>query len=113
MVIYEVNLNIDVSIFAEYKAWLIAHMKEMMAFDGFLKADLCEDVENDRGQKEQVVTKNLTALYLINSEKSLQDYFDHYAKSMRDDGIRRFGTQFRATRRVFNLSKSFNKEITA
>ncbi|ODN43321.1 DUF4286 family protein [Piscirickettsia litoralis] len=108
MVIYEVNLNIDIGIFDEYKSWLTLHMKEMMSFKGFLKADLCDDIENDRGLTEQAVTKNLTALYLIDSEKNLQHYFDHYAKSMRDDGIKQFGNQFRATRKIFKVSKSFN-----
>ncbi|RNC77150.1 hypothetical protein DA717_11895, partial [Piscirickettsiaceae bacterium NZ-RLO2] len=44
------------------------------------------------------------------AEQSLQYYFDHYAKPMRDDGIKKFGNHFRATRNILKISQSFTPE---
>ncbi|MGJ3500514.1 hypothetical protein PsalN5692_00398 [Piscirickettsia salmonis] len=110
MVIYQVNLNIDANIFNEYKAWLIPHMQEMLSFPGFLQADLCDDIETDININNEIPTQNLTALYLLDSEQSLQYYFDHCAKPMRDDGIKKFGNHFRATRNILKISQSFTRK---
>lgn len=40
MVIYEVNLSIDEEIYEQFKSWLKSHVKEMLQFPGFIKAQI-------------------------------------------------------------------------
>ena len=93
MLIYEVNLTIQPDVFDAYCAWLKPHITEIVALPGFLNARLFEHNEED-------ALKHLVVQYEVASKPDLQDYFDHHAAAMRDDGIKRFEGQFSATRRV-------------
>ena len=44
-VIYEVNLDIDAGIAAEYRSWLHAHVAQMLALPGFIDAQLHDVVD--------------------------------------------------------------------
>lgn len=41
-VVYEVNLEVDADIADAYVAWLVPHMAEMLAIDGFLQTTLAD-----------------------------------------------------------------------
>lgn len=96
MIIYEVNLTIEFSIYSEFKLWLLAHVEQMVQFNGFIEAKILEEVES----KEH---KKITVSYLLDSQKSLDVYLKHHAPEMRQDGIDKFGSKFSATRRVFEI----------
>jgi hypothetical protein len=98
MVVYEVNLTIKNEIFDEYYQWLIAHIQLMLQLDGFQEAkiqrpDNLDDKENQK----------LTICYTVLSKANLDNYFTYHALAMREDGIKRFGNKFSATRRVFDI----------
>ena len=95
MVIYEVNLTVNNSIFHEYYEWLMHHIKDMLQFRGFQKAEVAKEITN-----EDDVTK-LAVRYTLENEQALESYLNHHAQAMRQDGIQRFGNQFSASRRVF------------
>ena len=95
MIVYEVNLEIERGIVESYKKWLIPHVDSMLAFDGFVGASILEE------QREHDDYLYLTVIYHVQSQDALQHYFDNHATQMRDDGIARFGHQFKATRRIF------------
>ena len=42
MTLYEVNLQVDVALRDDYLIWLRAHVREMLAFDGFIDATLAD-----------------------------------------------------------------------
>lgn len=96
MIIYEVNLTINNDIYDEYHQWLVDHIKIMLTFQGFRHAELAKEKFLD----DDIKTK-LTVRYFLESEQDLNDYFNKYAQSMREDGIKRFGDKFTAFRRVF------------
>lgn len=45
MIVYEVNLDVDGGIAAEYRDWLDAHVAEILALPGFTGACILEVVE--------------------------------------------------------------------
>lgn len=66
-------------------------MREMLGFDGFDAADLLINIENDC---------EITCHYRVRDMAAMQAYLNGPAKTMRADGLNRFGTDFSATRRI-------------
>ncbi|MCK7592481.1 DUF4286 family protein [Pseudomarimonas salicorniae] len=95
MIVYEVNLSVEAAIATEYRAWLDAHIAEMLGLPGFLGASLSavdEPAEDGRVQ--------WSVAYRLRDAASLEAYLATHAPRMREDGQRRFGGRFRASRRV-------------
>lgn len=98
MVIYEVNLTIKNEIFNDYYNWLVEHIEIMLQFRGFRKAEIAKEIIPPNNIND---TTKLTVHYSIENESDLDHYLNNYASSMRDDGIKKFGDKFSATRRIF------------
>jgi len=103
MLKYEVNLEINSNIYDEFMAWLIPHIKELLGFNGFLKADLFFVKYEDSPD-----IKKVTVDYYIDSFENYQDYINRHAPKMRNSGIQNFDGQFSARRRVLEINKSFS-----
>lgn len=99
MVIYEVNLTINNEIFNDYYNWLIKHIKIMLQFRGFKKAEISKEITPPNNNINDAT--KLTVHYAIENEIDLDHYLKNYASSMREDGIKKFGDKFNATRRIF------------
>ena len=95
-VVYEVNLFVRRAIEREYRDWLDAHIREILALPGFVGAELFEVVEPAPAAGEFV----LCTRYRLRDEAALQDYFREHAPRLRAEGVARFGENFRAERRV-------------
>ena len=96
MIVYEVNLFVRRAIEAEYRAWFDAHMREMVALEGFVDAQVFERVDPAAAEGEFA----LCAQYRLRDARALEDYLREHAPRMRADGVARFGDDFRAERRV-------------
>ena len=92
--IYEVNLKIPVDIKKEYSQWLAEHIEEMLTFDGFLKAEVYEVETNATTEYE------LCVHYYLKNRPTMTNYEQQYAARMRGDGISRWGSQVKASRRI-------------
>ena len=99
-VIYEVNLDIDAGIAAEYRSWLHAHVAQMLALPGFIDAQL-HDVVDPAPAAGRIV---ICTRHRLRDAAALQAYFDQHAERMRGDGIARFAGRFSATRRVLQAA---------
>jgi hypothetical protein len=106
MITYEVNLSVESSIAAEYEAWLVRHIEEILTIDGFIGADWHELVDEGSGRREYVVQ------YRLRDRSALESYFELHAERMRRDGTERFGGRFTATRRVMALRQLFGRHTT-
>jgi len=95
MIVYEVNLELDAEIASDYLAWLESHVREIRALPGFLGAEVFDDAENSDAPQRRVCVQ-----YRLGSAAELEAYLRDHAPRMRADGQARFGTRFRATRRV-------------
>ena len=100
MVIYEVNLEIDPSVYAEYMPWLDKHIQDILILPGFTKALLV---------KEQDFDYKISIQYYLESPASLDNYLKNYAPQIRADGIIKFQGKFTANRRILEVNKEFKK----
>jgi len=103
VIVYEVNLFVQRSIAAEYRAWLDAHVQEIVALPGFLGAEVFERREPAPGEGELV----LCTQYRLRDAAALDEYLREHAPRLRADGIARFGEAFRAERRVLELAARY------
>lgn len=105
MLIYEVNLQIDVTIYNEYIIWLNSHIQQILNLPGFIKASLLTE-ENIISK----ATQNITVQYYLDSQEHLNNYLTKHAQQMRDEGLAKFNQKFTATRRIFTISAVFQSE---
>ena len=96
MVVYEVNIEVDAAIRADYLAWLRTHVEEICALPGFTGAQVFEiaDPAPDAGRLA------LCVQYRLVDAAALDAYLREHAPRLRADGVARFGNRFRAHRRV-------------
>ncbi len=96
MIVYEVNLDVRADVYADYRAWLTTHIAEILALPGFVSAEIFEG----RDPPPATGRRALTVHYRLVDAPSLDRYFAEDAPRLREDGVRRFGDAFTATRRV-------------
>lgn len=96
MVIYEVNLDVDAAIRADYLAWLRAHVAEIRALPGFTGAELLEVFDPAPADGRFA----LCVQYRLVDAAALDTYLREHAPRLRADGTARFGDRFQARRRV-------------
>ena len=95
-VIYEVELEVALGIEAAYRAWLGAHVAEILALPGFLSAQRFERREPPAPEGHFAVVVQ----YRLHDAQALEDYLREHAPRLRADGEARFGGRFTARRRV-------------
>lgn len=103
MIVYEVNLFVARAIGAEFRAWLDAHVREIVALPGFEGAQVFERLEPAPAPDELVFCTQ----YRLRDDAALADYLREHAPRLRADGIARFGERFRAERRVLRAGASY------
>lgn len=91
---YEVSLQPEPEILAEFEAWLEVHVDEMLALPGFTGASIHKARDPDSGHALRVVR------YGLQDQAALDRYLADHAPRMRAEGLARFGDRFRASRRV-------------
>lgn len=94
--VYEVDIDIDAVIESDYRAWLAAHVAEILSLDGFTGATM-SDVLDPPPPPGRV---HLCVQYRLADAASLDAYLRDHAPRLRAQGIARFGDAMRATRRV-------------
>lgn len=95
MVVYEVSVDVDAAIRADYLRWLAPHVAEILALPGFTGCDVFEVVDPVLPDTLRVCMQ-----YRLVDADALEAYLRDHAPRLRADGIARFGTRMRAQRRV-------------
>ena len=94
--VYEVNLEIEDVIAADYRDWLRGHIAGILALPGFLGATVSEVLD----PAPPAGFAGLCVQYRLESEAAYAAYLRDHAPRMRAEGEARFGGRFRARRRV-------------
>jgi hypothetical protein len=94
--VYEVNLEVDAAIAADYRAWLEDHVAQILALPGFTGARIYEVLE----PQPPATLVALCVQYTLRGRDDFDAYLREHAPRMRADGVARFGDRFRAERRV-------------
>ena len=107
MIVYEVNLLVDEGVAVEFEDWLGPHIAEVLALDGFLRADWLRQADIDKPGEPGA--RSWTVLYWLQDMAALAAYLERDAERMRADGRARFGERFSATRRVHEVVRGFGE----
>lgn len=91
---YEVALQPDPEILADFEAWLEYHADEMLALPGFTGASIHKAEDPETGAQLRVVR------YQLEDRAALDRYLAEFAPRMRAAGLAKFGDRFRASRRI-------------
>lgn len=105
-VVYEVALDVDAEVGDAFRAWLDAHVREILALPGFIDARLSR-------VDEPAATPGRLALcvqYTLRDAAALEAYLRDHAPAMRADGQARFGGRFDAQRRVTTTLATFARD---
>jgi hypothetical protein len=98
--LYEVTLFVEAALAREFAAWLDAHVRAIRALPGFTGAAVLRRLEPAPDAGEMV----FCAQYWLRDRAAFDAYLRDHAPAMRADGVARFGTRFRAERRVLALA---------
>ncbi len=98
LTIYEVTIEIDIELAAEYRSWLAAHVRELLALPGFVSAQVFE-VEAEVNDPERV---GLVVQYRLRNHEALVRYLADHAPAMRAKADASFLGKYAAKRRVLN-----------
>lgn len=96
IVVYEVNLTVDMAVQAEFRKWLRSHTRLMLTLPGFAGAKLFEAERGSAG----ATTIQYVVQYLLESRPALQNYLNEHAREMRKQTHLRFGDSVIAHRRI-------------
>ena len=100
MIIYEVNLTVKRTVATSFYDWLKPHMAEVVHLGKFENAVLYKRDHADEGSADDNTTVLWTVQYRVKDRDTLEVYLRQHAPSLREEGKRRFGDQFTATRRI-------------
>ena len=100
-VLYEVTLRVQPVIAGAYRAWLDAHVRELVALPGFVDARVSQVLPAEGDADADAVV--FCCHYRLRSRAAFEAYLRDHAPRMREDGLRRFGDGFTATRRVMEI----------
>lgn len=92
MIVYLVELEMDVALRDGYLAWLRGHVAAMLALPGFLGADIMMPIEPPPPDDRRVVC----AQYRLRDRAAGQSYLAEHAP--------RFGDRVKATRRMLEMA---------
>jgi hypothetical protein len=98
--VYEVTLRVDRAIAADYLAWLRAHIVQVLALPGFVDARLYA-IDVDVVADDECI--GWCVHYRLRDRAALESYLHEHAPQMRAEGLARFGTRFRAERRILHV----------
>lgn len=102
MYIYNVTVNVDESIHAEWMVWIKDHIPEVLATGKFTSARLTQVLVD-----EEMGGITYSIQYTAQTREELDDYYKNYADELRKDGLLRFKGKSLAFRTELKLIEEF------
>jgi len=105
VIVYEVNISINIHAYEEHKIWFLEHIVDMVNINRFIKAEIYHEMNMDPIDDNHMRVKNLTIRYLIKSFDQLKKYLELKSKEMRSQVQEKFKNNYTIKRRVFIMDK--------
>lgn len=102
-VTYEVNLKVEKSIEKDFEKWLVGHISDVLAIDGFESAHWYKVSSDSTSHVDWTVD------YVLRDQRALDSYLEKHAPRLRQPAKEQFGERFKADRRVKTPVKSYQK----
>lgn len=96
MIVYVVELEMDVALHDEYLAWLHGHVREMLALPEFVDAAILTRIDPPAPSGRWTATVH----YRLRDRAAWDGYLANHAAHMRARSIARFGDRVLARRSV-------------
>lgn len=100
--LYEVNVEIDPAIAADFDVWLPDHVDEVLRFPGFTHADILKGEAAPEAPRKGWLRR--TIQYRLTDRRHLDTYLRDHAARLRADAQRRFGARAAFERRSLTQS---------
>ncbi|EGC36010.1 hypothetical protein DICPUDRAFT_78317 [Dictyostelium purpureum] len=111
--IYEVTVDVDVTILDAWKTWIVDHVNHIVNLEKgnlFSKSNIFE--VNTGLLDPTTCTKGRPISFVIQywatSANSIPTYIQKYSDELRKDGLEKFGDKMKASRRVLVEKKSIH-----
>lgn len=101
-VIYEVTVDADAGILAEFDAWLAQHVHDMLQLPGFMDAKILHPQTQTAAVIGSAPVRRMVQ-YTLASQADLDHYLQEHAPRMRAEAVARFGDRLRTGRRILDL----------
>ena len=93
MYIYNITINIDKAVHAEWLVWIQNHIEKTLATGYFLSAKMTQVLV-----EEEMGGYTYSIQYTTDSKETLEKYYQEDAETLRSDGAKRFAGKFVAFR---------------
>ena len=108
MYIYNVTVNVEESINAEWLVWIENHIPEVLATGRFISAKMTQVlVEEEMGG----VTYSIQ--YTAKTREDLDHYYEHDAPKLRNDGMKKFADKMVAFRTELKVINEFYPTVNS
>ncbi|KAB1158959.1 DUF4286 family protein [Tenacibaculum aiptasiae] len=108
MYIYNVTVNIDESVHAEWLTWIESHIPEVLATGRFLSAKLTQVLV-----KEEMGGVTYSIQYTAKSREDLENYYKYDADKLRSDGLKKFADKMLAFRTELKVINEFYPTVSS
>lgn len=102
MVVYEINIELDSSIYDDFMLWNQGQMVELIALPGFKKAVVFTQKDNPYSLSVQYHLKNMDAL---------EHYAANHVPKLRAEAENRYPGKFKATKRILKKESVMEIEV--
>lgn len=102
MYIYNITLNIDKSIHAEWLIWIESHITDVLATGKFASAKLTEVLVKDEDG-----ASTYSIQYRVKTREDLDSYYQFDADKLRNDGLLKFADKMLTFRTELKIVNKF------
>ncbi|MDY0780591.1 DUF4286 family protein [Tenacibaculum sp. IB213877] len=102
MYIYNVTINIDNSVHNEWLVWIESHIPEVLATGKFISAKMTQVLVD-----EEMGGITYSIQYTAKTREDLDEYYQHHADKLRNDGFIKFADKMVAFRTELKVINEF------
>lgn len=108
MYIYNVTINIDESIHAEWLVWIEQHIPEVLATGRFVSAKMTQVLV-----QEEMGGVTYSIQYTAKTREDLDDYYKYDAQKLRTEGMKKFADKMLAFRTELKVINEFYPVVSS
>lgn len=109
-VTYEVTLKVQKPIEKDFEHWLVGHIHDVLAIDGFESASWYRITQDDATTSKET---HWTVHYILRDLPALNSYLENHATKLRQPAKDKFGEKFMAERRILTPIKSYSTKLSS
>ena len=106
MYIYNITVNVEESILAEWLVWIEKHIVEVLDTGKFVSGKFTEVLV-----EEEMGGKTFSIQYTANTREDLDNYYKFDADKLRSDGMKKFANKFVAFRTELKVINEFYPSV--